>query len=263
MIIVVLVMIFMIGFSVHVLFKQADEIEKFTRTEKVTLPSQPEAQVPAAKEALTAKLEEFSKQVMDEKVPNAELKLTAQEINTAVASYPQVEQLHGSFWVKEITGGKMIVDICYRMNGRPRMAKQGESGYVNTDFRYLVGEMKVHPEISKGEVFLKVDELKVPGAAVPAGFMEHFSSLRIFESYTKDPKMGPTMQALTSCGIEEDTLVLRKKSGEIRPGIVSDDAFNTGGKTMVKVLGIGACLFLVFAGTIVFIGLRKKARETN
>lgn len=251
---------FLIGFTAWMPFRQAAEIEKFTKEAPVPLPIEAVEGNEKKVNALVERLEAFRTELQGDAAKPARIELTAEDLNLAIASFQPVEQLRGSFRVREITDKELVIDICYKLNGRPRLAKEGEEGIVGSDPRYLIGTLKGHPELMRRELILKVDQLEVPGAAVPSGFLDHFSTLRIFEAYLKHETLGPAMAAMTRASLENGKMVLARVPGEAVPDTISDEEFRKGGGRMITYLGIGACLFLAFAATMVFIGIRKQRR---
>jgi hypothetical protein len=111
--------------------------------------------------------------------------------------------------------------------------------------------------------------LDVPNAEVAEGFMGHFSTLRIFEKSLKDPEIGPVMAKLTYAGLEGDKLVLARIPGDPIPDVVTDEAFQKSGGKIVTFLGGAAVIFIVLAGTLLYLGYRKQlqrlqeSEETN
>jgi hypothetical protein len=255
------VLVFLIGFSVNVLFRQAGEIEKFTAKQPVPVATTPVEGNDAAVKVLTDRLEAFRAGATGDDKQPAQIELTADDLNLAIAIAPALKDLRGAFHVREIQGDKLVIDICYQMNGRPRMTRGDEKGWVTWDMQYLIGTIYGHAVLEKRELVLKVDSLVVPGAAVPEGFLEHFSTLRIFEASVKDPAIGPVMGVLTRGEIRDGKLVLARVPGESPPEVVSEKSFQEGGGRMVRILGLGACLFLIFAGIMIYIGLRKQRRD--
>ncbi|MDB6077977.1 MAG: hypothetical protein JWO82_1724, partial [Akkermansiaceae bacterium] len=188
----VFVMVFLIGFSVNTLFRQASEIEKFTARQPTPVPATPVEGNEAAVKALTERFEAFRTAATGDASQPAQIELSADDINLAIAISPALQSLRGAFHVREIKDGKMIIDICYQMNGRPRMTKgeEKDKGWVTWDMNYPSGTIYGRPQLERRELVLKVDSLIVPNATVPDGFLEHFSTLRIFESSVKDPVIG-------------------------------------------------------------------------
>lgn len=254
----------LIGFAVWLPFKQYSEIEKFTAASPTPLPVESIEGNEAKVNELSERLEKFRSDLQGDASKPARIELSPEDLNLAIAAYDPGKQLRGSFRVKEITKEALVIDICYKLNGKPRLAKEGEKGPVTSDPRYLIGTLNGHPQLGRRELALHVDSLAVPGGApVADGFMQHFSSLRLFESYVKDPVLGPAMATLTRAELEPGKLVLSRVPGETPPEVIGDADFRQGGGRMIKWLGIGACVFLAFAGTMVFVGLRRQRRVRN
>ncbi|MBB5350693.1 hypothetical protein HNR46_000921 [Haloferula luteola] len=254
----VCMLLFLIGFSIWVPFRQAAAMEKFTATQAVELPV---AEVTDARaKALDDRLTAFQEQLSHSDA-SAELALDAEDLNLAVAHYPQLEELRGTFHVKEVRDTDLLIDICYPLNGRPRFSKDGEEGLMTSDRRYLIGTMRVTPLLSKRELSLRVEDLEVPGAEVDPGFMGHFSTLRILERYLEHPQLGPAMAKLTSAKVSAGKLILTRTPGAPIPDVVSDQQFQKTGSRFIAFLAGALLLFLLLAGTVLFIGYRKQLRK--
>ncbi|WP_035614859.1 hypothetical protein [Haloferula sp. BvORR071] len=261
LILALLMLVSLVGFAVWLPFKQATEMEKFTSPTPAPLPVETVDQAKLAE--LTARMEKFSDELKGDAKTPARMELSVEDLNLAIAAYKPVEQLRGTFRVKEITQEALLIDINYKLNGKPRLARDGEDGPITADPRYLIGSLKGHPLLARRELALKVSSLEVPGKTVAEGFMEHFSTLRIFEAATKDGNIGPAMAALTRAELAPGKLILARVPGESPPEVVGDAAFREGGGRIVKWLGILACVFLAFVGIIVFVGIRKQRRLKN
>ncbi|WP_338686665.1 hypothetical protein [Haloferula helveola] len=262
----VLMLVFLIGFSIWTPLRQADEIEKFTQDKPSPVPSESIEQREDDAKALVERLETFRSQLSDDKT-EARIELSADDLNLAVALFEQLEQLRGAFHVREIADEVLKIDICYQLNGRPRLTKEDEEGFVTSDPRYLVGELIATPQLGKRELALRVEDLNVEDAEVAEGFMGHFSTLRIFEQSMQDPAVGPPMAKLTRAEIDGDKLVLARIPGEAVPETVSDEEFREGGGKIAIFLGAAMLVFLILAGTLLFVGykaqLRKIAEESD
>ena len=253
-------LVFLIGFSIWTPFRQADEIEKFTQADAEPVPVLSLETEEIAAQSLQQRLEAFRRDLSDEE-KDARIELTAKDLNLAVAMYPALEELRRSFLVKAIEDEQLVIDICYQLNGRPRLAKEGEDGPITADPRYLIGTLYGHPFLSKRELVLNVDRLDVPDAEVAEGFMGHFSSLRIFEKSLKDPEIGPVMAKLTSASLEGDKLVLARIPGDPVPDVVTDGAFEKAGGKIALFLGGAALIFILLAGTVLYVGYRKQLQK--
>lgn len=260
LVLALLMLIGLIGFTAWMPFRQATEIEKFTKASPAPVAVDATEGNETKVKALVERLEAFRTDLNDTTKPSR-IELSADDLNLAIAAFPQVAELRKSFRIREITADALVIDICYQLNGRPRLAKDGEEGFMASDPRYLIGAIKGRPHLARRELALQVDALEVPGATVPDGFMEHFSTLRLFERYVKDPVLGPVMANMTRAEIKDGKMVLARVPGENPPDVVSDATFQQGSQRFLTLLGIAACLFLAFAAAMVFLGIRKQKRQ--
>lgn len=256
----VLMLVFLIGFAIWTPFRQAAEIETFTRAEPQPVPTVEIESGSGEAAALKSRLESF-RETLDNPRLEAELALNAREINLAVALFEPLAELRETFWVEEVGDDDIRVSICYQLNGRPRLAREGEDGPITADPRYLVGEMRVTPQLGKRELALRVEDLEVGDKEIPEGFMGHFSTLRIFEGFLDDERIGGGMARLTDARIEDGRLVLARVPGDPVPEVVSDEDFRSSGGKIAMFLGGAIILFLIFAGSALFIGYRAQLRK--
>jgi len=256
----VLMLVFLIGFSIWLPFRQADEIEKFTQEQPAPVPSPKIEDFEAETTSLVERLETFRSTLSD---PAAEaiIELDAQDLNLAISQFEPLEELRGTFHVDAIQNDKLEISICYQLNGRPRLAKEGEDGPVTADPRYLVGKLEAHPMLTKRELVISVDSLEVPGSEVPEGFMGHFSTLRIFEASKEHEVIGPVMAQLTGASLKGDKLVLSRIPGAPIPDVVTDEQFQKSGGKIAMFLGAAVLIFLIFAGIVLFLGYRTQLRK--
>lgn len=263
LIVALAVLLFVVGFSIYSLVRQSGEIEKFTSAAAKPVPVAEIEGHEAAVNSLAARLEAFRHALEADPADESTLPLTADDINLAIAAYEPFKDLRGTFYIREIRDGKILADISFHLNGRPRHARAGEPGIVTADPRYLNGSLIARPELGQGEVFLHVESLDIPGAKVPQPFFEQFSLYRICERYTKDPVLGPAMKKLTGLEAAGTTITLRHRPGEAAPESMTKAQVDAAGSRLFTFLGFAACVFLMFAGLIVFAGLRRKARANN
>lgn len=255
-----LVMIFLIGFSILTLFRQFNEIAKFTAEKPVVLEVSPLENQEPALNALAERIEEFRQQLAGD--GKATLSLTPDELNLAIAAYAPFKDLRGTFRVLGIEGETLRIAISFQLNGRPRLARDGEAGWIASDPRFLNGTLVARTTLLKREVVLLLDDLEVPGSAVPQEFIGQMSPYRITERYLTHPDLGPAMAKLTRVGIADGHIVLARIPGETPADAITDAQVNKAGSRFFTILGVAACGFLVFAGLIVFLGLRAKTRRT-
>ncbi len=254
------VMAFLVGFSVFSLFRQFGEIAKFTGEEPqgITIVSLEDREADLNK--LAEKLEEFRLAVRDGK--SAVLELDAEEMNLAIAAYESFKDLRGTLRVLEISPESIRFAISFQLNGKPRMSKDGEEGLMSSDPRYLNGTMVATPGLLQKEVVLQLSDIEVPDATVPKEFVQQMSPYRIAERYLGSEGIGKTMAGLTAVSLGEGVVRFEKEAGVVPHDTITNEQVDDGSMKVFKFFGIAACIFLVFVGIVLFVGLRlKKSRQ--
>lgn len=256
-----LVMIFLVGFSVLTLFRQFNEIAKFTGTAPAPVEITVVENQDAALNALAEKIENFRQALAgDEEVS---LELTAEELNMAIAAYEPLKELRGTFRIQEIGEETMRIAISFPLNGKPRFTREDEAGWITSDSRYLNGTLIARPELQSKEIVLALDTIEVPSAAVPREFIEQMSPYRITERYMADPVIGPEMAKLTRASISNGKVVLTRNPNENPANQITDSQVDAASKRFFTALGVAASIFLAIVGLILFIGMRAKARKAR
>jgi|AntRauTorckE6833_2_1112554.scaffolds.fasta_scaffold14653_2 hypothetical protein len=253
------VMLFLIIFSVVVLFRQFDAISKFTGEEPAEIEVVSLEDRETELNQLAEKLEAFRLKV--EADESAVLELTPAEINLAIATYDSFKDLRGMFRVREITSELMRFDISFELNGKPRLPKEGEAGIMGSDSRYLNGILVAEPGLLSREFVLKVVDIEVEGADVPKEFLEQMSPYRIAERYVGGEGIGKLMAQLTDVSLGEGVLRFEKKEGEVPKDTISNEQVDDASQRLFTFLGIAASIFLFIVAIILFFGLRLKKRQ--
>lgn len=253
------VMIFLVVFSTWGLFRQYREIAKFTAAAAVPVEVASLDGRDGEINPLAEKLEKFRQELGGE--GEATLALTPAEMNLAIAAYEPFKELRGTFRVLAVEGAVLRIGIAFKLNGKPRLTRDGESGWITSDPRYLNATLLARPQLLGREVVLKLDAIDVPNATVPVEFIEQMSPYRITERYLADAVIGPAMGRLTSVEVLDGRVVLRRKPGEVPGDRISDAQVDFASSRLFKVLGIAASVFLVFVGVLIVVGLRTKGRD--
>jgi hypothetical protein len=256
----VCVMVFLVGFSIVALFRQFSEIAKFTAEEPVGIEVSAMENKEPELNALAERLESFRQQLSGD--DEASLALTADDMNLVIAAYEPFKDLRGTFRIESVADGVLRIAISFSLNGKPRLAREGEGGLIASDSRFLNATMVAKPALLKHEVILKLDDIEVPGVVVPREFIEQMSPYRITERYLTDSVLGPAMAKLTRVEIEDGKMKLTRVPGEIPADVIGNEQVDAASNRFFVVLGIAACVFLMFAGVIVFLGLRAKNRRS-
>jgi hypothetical protein len=255
-----LVMVFLIVFSVVTLFRQYAEIEKFTAATPAKLETTTLDGREADLNSLAERIERFRQELAGE--GDATLALDAEEMNLAIAAYEPFKDLRGTLHVAEVGNETIRLDISFPLNGKPRLPREGEGGWIKSDPRYLNATLVARPVLLSREPVLRIDAIEVPGATVPVEFTEQMSPYRIAERYREHKTLGPAMAKLTCVELKDGKLVFSRTAGESPADQISDEQVDRMSGWFFTVLGVAASLFLLFAGTVIFIGLRAKKHRT-
>jgi hypothetical protein len=257
----VVVMAFLVGFSVLTLFRQFNEIARFTDEKPATVEITPLENREPQLNGLAERVEKFRQDLAGEST--ATLALSADDINLAIASHDAFKELRGTFRVTDISKDALRVAISFPLNGRPRLAKSGEPGWIASDNRYLNATLVARPVLASKEVVLAIDTIEVPGKTVAQGFIDQMSPYRVTERYMADHGIGKVMAKLTRVEIDGDRIVLSRIPGENAAATITDAQVDSGANRLFKVIGIAACGFLAFAAVIILLGVRAKSRKSR
>jgi len=257
-----LVMAFLITFSTYVLFRQYAEIEKITEDapapRKTLAINEHESEIVALAESLEA-----FRQRLDGQEP-AELRLTPEEINFAIAAYEPLKELRGTFEVLAIAEDHLEIAISFPLNGKPRLTRDGESGWITSDSRYLNAIIHARPALLQHEIILEILEIQPTiGADVPQEFIELMSPYRITECYLEHPVIGPAMALLTRVAINDGAFVLIREPGVAPIDHISDEEVNSGAQRFFMFFGVGASLFLMFVAAVILFGQRNAKKRNH
>jgi len=255
-----LVMIFLITFSTYVLFRQYSEIEKFTEDSpaprNVLSITDHESEVVALAESIEA----FRQSLDGDDA--AILRLAPHDINLAIAAYQPLDELRETFEVTSIHDDHLEIAISFPLNGKPRLTRKDEDGWITSDSRYLNAVIHARPTLLQREVILEILEIHpTSGADVPREFIELMSPYRITERYLEHPVIGPAMASLTRVGIENGALVLTRVPGVNPIDYIPDSEVDSGARRFFVFFGIGATLFLILAAVVILIGLRSAKKH--
>ncbi len=258
-IVAVAVMVFLIGFSVLTLFRQYGAIEKFTGAKPALVELTPLENREPDLNNLAERIETFRHQLAGDDI--ATLILTVDDLNLAIAAYDAFKELRQTFRVTGVDAKSMRIAISFPLNGKPRFAKDGEPGWLASDPRFLNGNLVAVPKLLNHEIILSIDQIEVPGAAVPREFIDQMSPYRITERYLADKVLGPAMKKLTRVELADGKILLTRNPKETPANTITDQQVDSAATRLFTTLGIAACAFIAFAGMIIMIGTRAKARR--
>lgn len=255
-----LVMVFLIGFSVSVLFRQSAAIAEFTDEEPTPIPAEPLEDREPELNRLAEKFEAFRLAVEGEE--SAEMTLTAEEMNLAIAAYEPFKDFRGTLRVASVSPQEIRLEISFPLNGRPRLAKEGEPGWIGSDPRFLNGTMIAAPGLLNREIVLQIADIKVPGKKVAPEFIAQMSPYRVAERYVGGEGIGGVMAKLTAVELGDGSLRFIKTSGVVPSDTITREQVDSASQKLFIFFGVAASLFLLFVAFVIFLGLRlKKHRD--
>ena len=248
MLIGIFAMLFLVGFVIWNLFKLDKEIGKFTADNPVPTPVPDLVAEVSAYNDFKSRLQLFKDAEGNEQ--DATLELSAKDINLAIASFDEFEELRHTFSVREIEDGKLHIAISFPLRGKP----------MSETMRYLNGTMIAVPSLSGDEIILTIEDILVDGADVPQGFIGQMSPYRISQQYMEDEFLGPWMKRLTEVSIVEDQLVLTVNIAQAKQEELPEDV----SPYINRFLLVSAAAAVGFILLVVIIGLlTAKSRKRN
>lgn len=245
LIVATLVMVALIGWALWTLRFQEREIAKFTQVKAAPVPLFNVEENTAALNGFKAKLNQFQKAIDESE--RAELRLSARDINLAIAQYDLFSDFRETFFVREITDKLLHIDISYKLGNAPF------SGRKN----FLNGKMTAVVELVPREVILRIQALDLAKGEMPKEFFNELSTHRIMEVYKEHESLGPIMSKLTSVEIVDDLVVVMADPAVNPPSELPEDIGPMAQRTLTLV-GIIATLFLTAVGLLIFTASKKK-----
>lgn len=249
MIAAVVVMLFLVGFTIWSFFAVSKEIEKFTEDEAaITAPLDP-LELETEFNDLSRRLDGFRTRLELEQ-PN-KIELSPTDINLAISANEVFSELKGAFHVASITEEEMLIDVAYPMNRSPLSKGDG--------FRYLNGTFHAVPRLTEGQILLDIKSIDSRKGIVPPQFVQQLSEHQITAPYLDHPELGPLMKKLSAVTLTHGAVVLHANPDEIpeskEPTI--EDA-QAGLKRFAFVFGGIFLLMVIFV--VIFLS-RKKAKS--
>jgi len=254
-------MVFLIGFSVLTLFRQFNEIAKFTDVSPIPIAVSSIESKEVELNDLAERLELFRQQLLGDSATS--IALSSEEMNLAIATFPAFKELRGKCHILAIQDDALRVAISFPLNGRPRFARNDEPGWVASDARFLNGTLVARPQLLKREVSLSLTDIEVPGRKVAPEFIDQMSPYRVMERYLVDPVLGPAMARLTRVEIAGGKLVLSRNPQEMLGDHITPAEVDFASSRLFTVLGVAAVIFLTFAAVVVWMGFRAKAGKAK
>ncbi len=177
-----------------VFFLQSRAISGFTESEPVSIPpiEPTEAQIRAVRDKLsairTATSEDRKERIL----------LTADDLNTLIATADLLEDFRGSTRIEEITARGIVTRMTQPMRKFPLSPSQ----------RHLNAVFLFEPELRRRTVALRVLDITSNKGTVPRQFIENYDSIGFFRLDPENPVIQPFVPKLDRVYTEDGHVVI-------------------------------------------------------
>lgn len=225
----------LVAWTIWTLVYQSRAISEFTDESATPTELIDVADTSLSVAALEAKLSAFdTARTAGEK---AEIALTADELNLAIAHFDRFSELRRTFFIDEIRAdGSMLVSIHFQLGSAPFSKREN----------HLNGDLVVRPVLLDGEPVLRVDQVIPSRGNVPEPFVEHLSPYRIFERYMEDDELlTPLFKQLTGLKIVDSTLVATIDPASTPPDTTDADLRAGGKRALLLFMSISSIVLML------------------
>ncbi len=233
-------------------FRQAGKMVEFTDSEPMEIATKEVLPVPPAD--LVTRLQAHLT-MLEGSSESHQITLSASDLNTAIRSYDEFQELQGTMEVKQITAEAILFNISFKLNKNP-LAPDSKK---NT--RYLNGVMHAVPATKKDELILKVSQVDSTTGTVPEGFLQHLSEYRVMAPYSEHPVLGRIMFATESISLADDQLTLNVNGSKFAdPASIKAPEKKNKAKEQMPML---ISSFILVLGAFFFISHRRNAKAAD
>lgn len=237
----------MIGFTTWSYFKVKEKIEGFTveNPKPITLVDTEGRE--AEQTALKAKLTGFRHNI--EARHQAEMTLSADEMNLAIATFGILKPHRNNLHITAIRDGQVEAEVSYPVKSR----------LGSDEMRYLTGKVIIEPELVEGGAFPRVVTIMPDkGGDIPEEFKK-FISETLLHPVVNDKEIGPLFKSLSSVAIKGDTLVVGTDPDYKAPGAPEEDSQKSFLDKFMVGFGVIAVIFLAIVSAVIILSRRKQA----
>lgn len=230
-------------------FTQAGAMSEFTETQPADIFTK-EA-LPTTPAALEAKLSQFQSGITNTETETVSLQLTKEDLNSAIRSFQEFEELQGTMAVKEITPEEMLFDISFKLRARP----------FSDEIPYLNGVMHAVPELLNDEIVLNISHIDSEKGEVPEGFLQHLKPYRIMSKYSDHEVLGRFMFACHEVVLEQGKLSLKVMPSKFAdPEALEFTGARDNSKRKKNQAMNFVITFLLVGGAFIFLVKRRNAK---
>lgn len=204
--------------GVYTFLRQADELKAFT--DEKPSPLSTETPSPETVQALQRRLMAFAE--AGEAGKAGELVLTRDDLNTLITGFPRLAEVKPLVRVRRLgPDASFTADVRFPMNALP-----GHRRYLNGE---MDGRFGTHPEAG---LFISVLDVRVPGRAVPPGFVEvyqrgiipgknfGFLDEMLIRNFRDDPAFAGPLKRIASLKSGENSLIVSTSKTPASPAVL-------------------------------------------
>jgi len=254
-IVIAVVVIFVITFAAYSFKKQTEGFAAFAEMEElkteITSVSDPAP--------LIQRLTKFESAVKESK--ETKLTLSKDDINQAIAHFPQLESLRGHLFLTEITPKHIHADFHLPLASTKDLPELlcKALGIEQRD-HFLKSTIDATPLLTDGQLFLKLDKLTPSRGEVPDQVREGISPFQIFSTLADESRLKDTLGKLTSAEISDGQISLSYSPAGTPPS-GKEEADKLAEKAR-HLVALGALIFiLTMILFFIFLARKKKAAQ--
>lgn len=267
LIVMAVVILVLVSSAAYFLKKQTDAYKTFTEEEAKPAPVADPKAHETEFNSLVNRLRHFDHEVKNARA--AELSLSAQDLNLAIAHFEVLKSYRGQFHFEKIAGSEISGTIHLPFNSTSKLPGFVRSSLgIESRDNNLNGTFTGAPLLTDGKLILNVSEITPSKGKIPeellSGISRFLISGELEQKAEEDPKNIPellkTLRKLTSVELRDESLAF-SYSPEAEPPSVKEesDAMATKAKQLVA---LGAVIFiLTMILFFILMSRRRKARR--
>ncbi len=248
---IVIVPLFVVSFAAYSFKKQTEGFASFSEEEEVHAPITPITDAGP----ITQKLTTFEEAILAQQ--ETHISLNKEELNLAIAHFPELEHLRGLLFITEISNGTLKAQY-HRPFASTKNLPEILCRTLNIEPRdhFLHAEITATPLLSDGQLFLKIKTLIPSRGEVPEQLIQGISPHLMAPDSTEHLRIQKALSALTSISIESNTVVFRHSPG-ITPPSGQAESEKLAGKAR-HLVALGALIFLLTVILFLLILAKRK-----
>jgi flagellar basal body-associated protein FliL len=250
LIVMAVVILVLVSSAAYFLKKQTDAYKTFTEEEARPAPVADPKAHETEFNSLVNRLRHFDHEVNNGRA--AELSLSAQDLNLAIAHFEVLKSYRGQFHFEKLTDSEISGTIHLPFNSTRKLPGFVRSSLgIESRDNNLNGTFTGEPLLTDGKLIFNVSEITPSKGEIPeellSGISRFLISGELEQKAEDDPKNIPellkTLRKLTSIGLQNETLVFSYSPDSKPPSVKEEsDAMATKAKQLVA---LGAVIFIL------------------